>query len=258
MLVCQRCGWESPRRFLLCQRCGAENTLRTEVPPGPEPGEPSRAQRLDELADAPALVPTGLELWDTALGGYAPGTVFLAGQPGGGKTTLALKLADAIGSALFASSEESPGALRAETEQLGLYSSQRNRQVFFLHEPDIGAVLEEAARVEPALLIVNSVNKCRAAGAWGPPGSSEQIKAIGARVIRWAATHQRLALLIGHITWDGRSQGPRTLEHDVDVVAYLTIRAGQRQLAVHKARPPFRGDLGTYDVPDWTPGASAE
>jgi DNA repair protein RadA/Sms len=239
----------------MCQRCGALGTVLQASALEPTNGAtvgPLTSTRLSELQEAPSLLPTGLELFDRALGGYAAGsTVFIAGEPGAGKTTFALKLADSIGSALIASSEESAGPVRAAADALGIYESARNRDVFFLYESELTKILEEAERLKPTLLVVNSVNRTHVRGTWGRPGSSEQIKALGEKIIAWTALRATMTLLIGHVTWEGRSQGPRTLEHDVDAVLYLTIAGGRRRLEVHKTRPPLRGALETYTMPDW-------
>lgn len=253
--ICIRCGWESSRRFRLCQRCGRAGTLtpRSALEAGPDEGGPPQSTRLGELEAGPPLVPTGLELFDSALGGYQPGgLVFLAGEPGAGKTTLMLKLADAVGSALIASSEESGPAVRAAADYLGIYESDRNRDVFFMYNNELREILDEAERRRPLLLVVNSVNRTHVAGTWGRPGTSEQIKAVGQTVAQWTKARSTMSVLIGHVTWEGRSQGPRTLEHDVDAVLYLILASGgRRRLDVRKSRPPFRGLVATYPVPDW-------
>lgn len=204
-----------------------------------EAQEPESAlRRLIDLPKNPHAIPTGFPLIDEAWGGgLHPGrTCFLAGAPGAGKTTLALKLADAVGQyapVLFVSGEESEGQVRSTADRLGIASPN----VYFLYASDLDVILVETKRLKPELLIVNSINTCIDSSIRGGPSSSSQIKHCGLRFIQWTAERSLFTILIGHLTWKHHSQGPRTVEHEVDLVTYLTVDPeGARQLQVRKSR----------------------
>jgi len=207
---------------------------------------------------APAALPsTGVPVWDQALGGFAPGmTVLLAGEPSAGKTTLALKLAQGIGSALIVSSEEDPDRMRAHWAKLRIGPRE---DLLLMYEADVAKILAEAARVEPRLLVVNSLNTTTDPRYGAAPDTSFQLRAVCRRLVAWTSTRRStMTVVAGHVTWDNRSSGPRMVEHEVDAVAYLTIvkqgeHVGLRQLELRKGRPPFKGQRASYLVPNWEP-----
>jgi DNA repair protein RadA/Sms len=155
-------------------------------------------------------------------GGLVPGSlVLLGGDPGIGKSTLVLQAATDIArtgaTVLYVSGEESAEQikLRADRTALG------HDTLLVLCETDISAVLMSAAHIQPALLIVDSIQTMFSSDLESAPGSVAQVRESAARVMGWAKTTGTPVVLIGHVTKEGAIAGPRVLEHLVDAVLYL-------------------------------------
>jgi DNA repair protein RadA/Sms len=176
------------------------------------------------LVDAAAAKtrPTGLDELDRVLGGgLVPGAVvLLAGEPGVGKSTLLLEagaLAAASGRVLYVTGEESAAQVRLRADRIGAVSDS----LYLAAETDFAAVLGHVQAVEPALLIVDSVQAISAAGVEGVPGGVTQVREITAALTALAKQRTLTTVLVGHVTKDGSIAGPRTLEHLVDVVLHF-------------------------------------
>ena len=163
--------------------------------------------------------PTGLGELDRVLGGgLVPGAVvLLAGEPGVGKSTLLLEagaLAAAIGRVLYVTGEESAAQVRLRADRIGAVSDS----LYLAAETDFAAVLGHVQAVDPALLIIDSVQTISLAGVEGVPGGITQVREITAALTALAKQRTLTTVLVGHVTKDGSVAGPRTLEHLVDVV----------------------------------------
>jgi DNA repair protein RadA/Sms len=176
------------------------------------------------LIDAAAarVQPTGLDELDRVLGGgLVPGAVvLLAGEPGVGKSTLLLKAgarAAAAGRVLYVTGEESAAQVRLRADRIGAISES----LYLAAETDFAAVLGHVQAVDPALLIVDSVQTITAAGVEGVPGGVTQVREVTAALTALAKQRTLTTVLVGHVTKDGSVAGPRTLEHLVDVVLHF-------------------------------------
>jgi DNA repair protein RadA/Sms len=183
-----------------------------------EPAVPAVPIRLIDATAAHAR-PTGLDELDRVLGGgLVPGAVvLLAGEPGVGKSTLLLEAgarAAATGRVLYVTGEESAAQVRLRADRIGAVRDS----LFLAAETDFGAVLGHVQAVDPAVLIVDSVQTISAAGVDGVPGGVTQVREITAALTALAKQRTMATVLVGHVTKDGSVAGPRTLEHLVDVV----------------------------------------
>jgi DNA repair protein RadA/Sms len=184
------------------------------------PAEPARP--IATISVAPALArPTGVAELDRVLGGgLVPGAVvLLAGEPGVGKSTLLLDVAQqwAAGSgtpALVVSGEESTSQVRLRAERMGTL----HERLFLAAETDLPAVLGHLDAVQPGLLVLDSVQTISMPGAEGVPGGVTQVRAVTAALVKVAKERGLATVLVGHVTKDGQVAGPRVLEHLVDVV----------------------------------------
>jgi DNA repair protein RadA/Sms len=272
--VCQACGASSTRFEGRCHVCGAWETLvETLIRDEPRvrrgaragPSASSRAASagpvpLGRLEDQPLLRrPVGIAEFDRVLGGgLVPGSlVLLGGEPGIGKSTLALEaaaglagLAGAAEHVLYVSGEESPGQLRLRAARLGLTGGPAAAAIEVLAETDLERVVEEATARQPALVVVDSIQTLTVDGLDGPAGSVGQVREAAGRLLGWAKGEGIPVLLVGHVTKDGSLAGPKALEHLVDAVLTLEgERIGQlRLLRATKNRFGSTDEIGVFEM----------
>lgn len=242
--VCQACGHESAKWMGRCPSCGEWNTLveEAEAPvtraaragrraPAAEP-----VSVVDVVAADEGRVPTGSAELDRVLGGgvVAGSVVLVGGDPGIGKSTLLTQLADRVarrgGGVLYASAEESVRQIRLRSERLGAVTPS----LLLLAESDLEVILETAARVRPALLVVDSIQTVFRGDVASAPGSVAQVRECAAALVRAAKDQGVATCIVGHVTKEGALAGPRVMEHLVDTVlsfegdrhhAYRVLRA---------------------------------
>jgi DNA repair protein RadA/Sms len=257
--VCSDCGAATPKWQGRCDGCGAWNTLGEGFS---VPGAPTRsrrsfsrvaAQALDSVGDGTGQRrPTGIDELDRVLGGgvVSGSLILLGGDPGIGKSTLALQLAARMGRpddpVLYCAGEESALQVAMRAERLGC----RVPSVAVLPETDLDALTEAIGSARPPLAVVDSIQTVSAPGAAGTPGSPGQVREAVARLLTVAKETGVPIVLVGHVTKEGAIAGPRTLEHMVDVVLYLEgERHGEhRLLRGVKNRFGSTGELGLFTM----------
>ena len=234
VFVCQDCGAQSPRWFGLCTECGKAGTAVEEREAHADgdtttagthryalASTRSTARKYADvtLTDQPRLS-TSIDEFDRVLGGgIVPGSlVLMGGEPGIGKSTLLLQAAAAmartIGPVLYSSGEESEHQVKGRGERLGVGDAP----LFLLSETCLERVLEEVARVKPALVVVDSIQTIFSTAFQSAPGSVGQVREVATKLL-FAAKGQNIPIVIvGHVTKDGVLAGPKTLEHMVDTV----------------------------------------
>jgi DNA repair protein RadA/Sms len=184
------------------------------------PSEPARPIATISVEPARAK-PTGVAELDRVLGGgIVPGAVvLLAGEPGVGKSTLLLDVAQQWASqgtspSLVISGEESTSQVRLRAERLGAL----HEKLYLAAETDLEAVLGHLDAMKPGLLVIDSVQTISTPGTEGVAGGVTQVRAVTAALVAIAKERGIATLLVGHVTKDGNVAGPRVLEHLVDVV----------------------------------------
>jgi DNA repair protein RadA/Sms len=253
---CSECSHVTAKWVGRCLECGTWGTV-DEVPVLSAVGG---GARRSNLASGPAsrAVPissieanvsrhrsTGMGELDRVLGGgVVPGSVtLLAGDPGVGKSTLLLKVADRWAQsgrrALYISGEESAGQIRLRADRTGCGGDE----VYLAAESDLHTVLDHIAAVRPALVIVDSVQTMSTTGAEGVAGGVTQVRAVTAALTAAAKANDVALILVGHVTKDGAIAGPRSLEHLVDVVLHFE---GDRNGSVRMVRG-IKNRFGTAD-----------
>jgi DNA repair protein RadA/Sms len=230
--VCDACGHQPPKWLGRCPECGEwgsiiESTVTVaatgRVVSSRMPAEPARP--IAQISAAPArAVATGVGELDRVLGGgLVPGAVvLLAGEPGVGKSTLLLDVAQqwAAGAgtpSLVVSGEESVSQVRLRAERLGALHDK----LYLASENDLGTVIGHLDAVKPGLLVLDSVQTVSAPGTEGVPGGVTQVRAVTAALVSIAKERGIATVLVGHVTKDGQVAGPRVLEHLVDVVLHF-------------------------------------
>ena len=190
-------------------------------------------------------------------GGIVKGSlVLMGGEPGIGKSTLSLQLP--LGrpelKTLYVTGEESVKQVKMRADRLlpsfpGL-SRESQSNILIFSETDMTAILEEAEKVAPDLLIVDSVQTMYCPSVDSTAGSVSQIKEVAATLLRFAKGSGIPVLLIGHITKEGTIAGPKILEHIVDVVLQFEgeNRGAYRVLRSIKNRFGSTSELAVFEM----------
>src|SRR5574339_258173 len=265
VFVCQECGSQSPKWQGRCPDCGAWNWFVEEraVEPavGTAPlghryaigGQSQGAVRYAEIeAHQTARLSTGIGEFDRVLGGgIVPGSlVLLGGGPGIGKSTLLLQaaatFAQTVGPVLYASGEESEHQIKSRGDRLGVGDAP----LYLLAETCIERILEEMARLKPALVIVDSVQTVFSIKFQSAPGSIGQVREAATQFL-FAAKGQNIpTVLVGHVTKDGNLAGPKVLEHVVDTVLYFEGERHHAHRVVRAVKNRFGAvsELGVFEM----------
>ncbi len=226
--VCQNCGYVSATWLGRCPSCGQWNTFVEEIQEvkknfSSEKSFKSKPYYLSEIQKISSKrLKTNIKEFDRILGGgFVPGSlVLLSGDPGIGKSTLALQIVfNSNFKSLYVSGEESLEQVKIRSERL---SSNEKENVLFLAENELENILEVVKEEKPNLVIIDSIQTLRTQKLESSPGSVSQIRETASQIQEFAKVNSIAFLLIGHITKDGIIAGPKVLEHIVDVVLYFS------------------------------------
>ena len=268
---CQECGAQSQKWLGRCAECGAWNSLVEEravpVTPGAGAAAAAAGARYSLAATAgpqlyedidtvvSARLTTGIEEFDRVLGGgVVPGSlVLIGGEPGIGKSTLLLQaaahFAKTTGPVLYSSGEESEHQIKSRGQRLGQLSEAR-APLYLLAETCLERILEEIARLRPALVIVDSVQTVFSLKFQSAPGSIGQVREAATQLL-FAAKGQNIpTFLVGHVTKDGSLAGPKVLEHIVDTVLYFEGEKHHSHRVVRAVKNRFGAvsELGVFEM----------
>jgi DNA repair protein RadA/Sms len=197
-------------------------------------------------------VSVGIAELDRVLGGgFVRGSlVLLGGDPGIGKSTLMLQISALVaqnsGRILYASGEESPYQIRIRAERLRSVSSN----IDLLSETELESILASARKMQPELMVIDSIQTVYKSNLTSAPGSVAQVRECGGDLMRFAKEHEVTTVLIGHVTKFGVIAGPKTLEHIVDTVLYFEGDKSQqyRVLRAIKNRFGSTNEIGVFEM----------
>ena len=265
--VCQQCGHTATRWLGQCPGCAAWNTLVEEAVPTPReqkrrasgPAVAAPRPLASVTASGTIRRSTGLGELDRVLGGgLVQGSVVLVGgDPGIGKSTLALQACGALARqglpVLYVAGEESPEQVRLRADRLGM----AEEGVLVVGETSAEAVAELIATTRPAAVVVDSVQTLHTAALGSAPGSVGQVRDSAALLVTVAKAEGIACFLIGHVTKEGTLAGPRVLEHMVDTVLYFE-GDGAHALRVLRAAKNRFGSTNEVAVFEMGEGGLAE
>jgi DNA repair protein RadA/Sms len=230
VFVCQNCGVESAKWIGRCPSCKEWNTYHEEIiAPASSRGtsfsanmEKRKPELLDNIeADEKNRHKTGISELDRILGGgmVSGSVILLGGEPGVGKSTLALQLALALKDTriLYVSGEESEEQISLRARRL----KNSNPQCYILSETELESILTHSENLKPGLIIVDSIQTISTSMLESSAGSVSQVRECAAQLLKYSKLSGIPVFLIGHITKDGTLAGPKVLEHIVDVVLYF-------------------------------------
>ena len=223
--VCQSCGAESAKWIGRCNACGEWNTyVEQKIHKSParsgmsERRDHAVPQKLEEVAAAPiSRIDLKNGEFNRVLGGgIVPGSmVLIGGEPGIGKSTLAVQIALQIDKqTLYVSGEKSPHQIKLRANRLG--GGNENCQIK-LHRK-FSSMFFNVEQSMPELLIIDSIQTLYSEAIESAPGTISQVRECAAQLLRLSKESHMPVVLIGHITKDGSIAGPKVLEHIVDTV----------------------------------------
>ncbi len=182
-------------------------------------------------------------------GGLVPGSlVLLGGEPGIGKSTLALQVLMRMGErrTLYASGEESAKQLKLRAERLA--GSPDN--LYIMAETSLERILDSVTDLQPDLVVIDSIQTIGTEAIEASIGSLSQVRECAARILQYAKEKNVPFIIVGHINKEGSLAGPKVLEHIVDTV--LQFEGDQhyiyRILRAQKNRFGSTSELGIFQM----------
>lgn len=223
---CSNCGAQFTKWTGRCLECGKWGTV-TE-------GQKIAQTKTDTANYAPiettdlksidktkfARIKTNIEELDRVLGGgLVPGSlILLGGEPGVGKSTLALQLSAILAHSLYVSGEESVEQIKLRAERLKISAPTLKLGNATSIENIIATIKQHK---DCPLVVIDSIQTIQTAEVEGEAGNINQVRACTTKLLDLAKTTGKIIILIGQVTKEGGVAGPKTLEHLVDAVLYL-------------------------------------
>ncbi len=256
--VCQQCGYVSPKWMGKCPECNEWNSFIEEVETkksGRRVRSTTKTQRLSDIKNVDVKrVKTGSGELDRVLGGgIVPGAlVLLGGDPGIGKSTLLLQVAEGIANQnrniIYISGEESVEQLKIRANRMGVKSDNLS----FLAETNIDIIEDVILAEKPETVVIDSIQTMYNPELSSTPGTVSQVRDATNRLMKLAKNNNITILLVGHVTKEGNLAGPRILEHMVDTVLYFEGERyhSYRILRATKNRFGATNEVGLFEMSD--------
>jgi len=223
--LCSSCGDDFPKWNGQCPSCKEWGTLSEFKILGKKKNSKTKFRDYKPLNDILESEPgdritTGITEADRVLGGgLLPGSLLLlGGNPGVGKSTLALHICSEIKNpVLYISAEESEEQVAIRAKRINVESSN----LHLSSENDLNGILTHIERIAPALVIIDSIQTILNSDLDSLPGSPSQIRDCGQKFLETSKQNNIIIIIVGHVTKEGTIAGPKMLEHMVDTVLYL-------------------------------------
>ncbi len=238
--ICDNCGHEDVKWAGRCPACSSWNSFSEKQAPSPSgrkniysknlPGRKNHFKNpvsLSEIEISPQAgggqSDCGINEINRVLGGgiTAGGVVLIGGEPGIGKSTIMMQLAQKLSEkrkVLYISGEESPSQIRLRAERLEI---RDNPDIEFFFTTELSSVVDAINKAKPDSIIVDSIQTLFSPEAGTVPGTVSQLKYCCQELIDIVKQNETSLFLIAHVTKEGVIAGPRTIEHMVDTVLYF-------------------------------------
>ncbi|MEA2172857.1 MAG: hypothetical protein QOD00_449 [Blastocatellia bacterium] len=262
--MCQSCGHQSRKWLGKCPECGEWNSFVEERARAAVKKETAAARgglRLREVepvayhsieSQDDTRAPSGVTEFDRVLGGgIVPGSLILiGGDPGIGKSTLLLQVADSMSASgttvLYISGEESERQIKMRGERLGIEALN----LYLLPETNLENIFHEIERMNPGAIIVDSIQTVYSSAIESAPGSVSQVREVAGQFLLLAKNRTIPVFLIGHVTKEGNIAGPKALEHIVDTVLYFEGERHHNHRIVRATKNRFgaANEVGVFEM----------
>lgn len=256
---CQNCGVESAKWVGKCPSCGEWNTFVEEIVVksknvnvvGSKGDSKNKPLKISEISSSEEkrYNTQNMELNRVLGGGLVPGSLILiGGEPGIGKSTLALQIALHLKSykTLYVSGEESAQQIKLRGNRI----NADNDNCLIVSETSMENIFSHIKNTNPNIVVIDSIQTLATERIEAGPGSVSQIRECTSQLLQYAKQSAVPVLLIGHITKDGSLAGPKILEHMVDTV--LQFEGDQnhmyRILRATKNRFGSTSEMGIYEM----------
>ena len=255
--VCSSCGAKAPQMLGRCPVCGEWGTYVEEVVEsgksrvesgkgrGISSTQPKRLQEVMATEEMRLDMHNG-EFNRVLGGGLVPGSlVLLGGEPGIGKSTLALQVLMQQGErkTFYASGEESVRQIKLRAERL----AGDAENLYLSSETSLERILDQVKELEPEIVVIDSIQTIATGDVEASIGSLTQVRECATRILEFAKTRN---IPFGHINKEGSLAGPKVLEHIVDTV--LQFEGDQqymyRILRAQKNRFGSTSEIGIYEM----------
>ena len=264
VFVCQQCGYDTPKWMGQCV-CGAWNAMVEETireadesdrrgRSDPARGFRAKASKISDVRSGDeSRLDTGIgELNRVLGGGLTQGSLTLiSGEPGIGKSTLILQMAAKIarrsGAVLYVTGEESVEQIKARSDRVCGGDAE---QLFLLAETNMENIVAVSDELNPALIVIDSIQTMYASDLSSAPGSVSQVRACGNELMRVGKVKNVPVFLVAHVTKSGELAGPKTIEHLVDAVLHFAGETNHelRILRAYKNRYGTTSEIGAFEM----------
>ena len=290
--VCNNCAAEYSQWFGLCKECNEFGTISEEPVEVSAGGgysrggwqsgtrsnsrssgvaQPRVSLKFSEINnDVQERFPSGYNEFDRVLGGgVVPGSlVLIGGDPGIGKSTLLLQVANKLSYSLprilYVSAEESGQQVKLRASRLdvantsasekngnnGKTPAKKENNLYVMPETDLEEILRELESLKPQVAVIDSIQTLHFAALTSSPGSVAQVRECTSALMQVGKRENITLLIVGHVTKEGAIAGPRVLEHLVDTVLYFEgdRYASHRLLRSVKNRFGATHEIGIFEM----------
>jgi len=256
--ICQECGFRTSKWLGRCPNCSSWDSFVLEQINENKKETISISKenltvlKLSNVSTKEERFLSGIEELDTVLGGgFVKGElVLLGGEPGIGKSTLLLQVANLLSGrmkVLYVSGEEGANQLKLRAQRLNI---DGNFDV--VCETNFDLVKNIILETKPEFVIIDSIQTMYIPENQSAPGSVTQVRDVTMQLLKIAKTYNITAVIVGHVTKDGLIAGPRVLEHMVDCVLYFEGERFNtyRVVRAYKNRFGPTNQLGIFEMTD--------
>jgi DNA repair protein RadA/Sms len=253
--ICSNCGYESLRWLGKCPECESWNSFTEEIIETSKRKTPAfkgnvPLHKINEItANEEERLKTGIKEFDRVLGGgLMPGSVILlGGDPGIGKSTLAMQSAANISdTVLYVTGEESSKQIKIRAMRLGI----KSENFYVLAETDLNPIIAAINKLNPSVVVIDSIQTVYRSDLENSPGTITQIRECTSLLMNEAKKKHFSVIIIGHVTKEGMIAGPKILEHIVDTVIQFEGESHHtfRILRAQKNRFGSTNEIGVFEM----------